>query len=261
MRRPLAKKVFELSTFIYLYGVIDSGLPQSLGSVKLGSLPREVRTLPLEEIAALVSETDEQNFLPTPDDVLTHEKVLETAMAEHTVLPIRFGTVAGSLEDVQVFLKENYRELAANLSQLRGKVEVGVKAFWHKEAVRQEVEREVGQLARLKQELRQAPGRQQEIGLAVGQATEAVIERWKETHVQSFLATLQEYSLKTKINPPISIHMLLNASFLVERDQEPGFRCRVLELSQVYTKKFGIKYAGPLPPYNFVDVRPVLPQR
>jgi Gas vesicle synthesis protein GvpL/GvpF len=48
--------------------------------------------------------------------------------------------------------------------------------------------------------------------------------------------------------------MILNAAFLVSRDQEQRFDARVKELGTRYSK-LTFKYTGPWPPYNFVNIR------
>jgi hypothetical protein len=48
--------------------------------------------------------------------------------------------------------------------------------------------------------------------------------------------------------------MILNAAFLVSRDTEEHFDARVKALGADYDK-LTLKYTGPWPPYNFVNIR------
>jgi hypothetical protein len=48
--------------------------------------------------------------------------------------------------------------------------------------------------------------------------------------------------------------MIMNAAFLVARDQEAAFDARVKELGSQYDK-LTFRYTGPWPPYNFVNIR------
>ena len=48
--------------------------------------------------------------------------------------------------------------------------------------------------------------------------------------------------------------MILNAAFLVSRDQEEEFDRRVKEIG-LQMPELTFKYTGPWPPYNFVNIR------
>lgn len=236
---------------MYIYGITDHGVPKSLGRVGLGSPPRQVYALIVRQLAVLVSETDGQSLIVTPEDVLAHEGVLETAMADRTVLPFRFGTVAGSREEVLALVKENYAGFAAGLRDLRGKAEFVFKAYWRKEGVRRAVESRVGSFAELRRKMAQQADKERQFSITVGQATEEVIEHLKE-ECDTILAHLERECVRMKVNPPAGIYMLANASFLVKREGEEQFRRRVSSLTQPYDDKLRVTCAGPLPAYDFV---------
>jgi hypothetical protein len=48
--------------------------------------------------------------------------------------------------------------------------------------------------------------------------------------------------------------MIMNAAFLVSRDQEAAFDGKVKELGARYDR-LTFRYTGPWPPYNFVNIR------
>jgi hypothetical protein len=48
--------------------------------------------------------------------------------------------------------------------------------------------------------------------------------------------------------------MIMNAAFLVTREQETAFDSKVKEIGVRYDK-LDFKYTGPWPPYNFVNIR------
>jgi len=48
--------------------------------------------------------------------------------------------------------------------------------------------------------------------------------------------------------------MIMNAAFLVQRDQEQAFDRRIKDIASHYDK-LTFKYTGPWPPYNFVNIR------
>jgi hypothetical protein len=61
-------------------------------------------------------------------------------------------------------------------------------------------------------------------------------------------------AVASRSNKPIGDRMILNAAFLVSRQQEAAFDARVKELGARFDK-LTFKYTGPWPPYNFVNIR------
>jgi Gas vesicle synthesis protein GvpL/GvpF len=57
------------------------------------------------------------------------------------------------------------------------------------------------------------------------------------------------------VNKNLSDMMLLNAAFRVDKSQEQAFDARVQALGEAQAGRQIFQYVGPLPPYNFVDLR------
>ena len=90
---------------------------------------------------------------PTRDNVLAHQRVNETVMREHTVLPMSFGTVFKTRDDVTAFLKSAYRAFSDVLDKMENKLEFGLKVLWDRDAVIREIEDEDEDIHRLKNEI------------------------------------------------------------------------------------------------------------
>src|SRR3982751_5371822 len=73
--------------------------PKDFGSVGIGGGQR-VYTVHYQDLAAIVSDTPLVIYDPTREHVLAHEFVNETVMREFTVIPMSFGTVFRSEDDV-----------------------------------------------------------------------------------------------------------------------------------------------------------------
>ena len=59
-----------------------------------------------------------------------HHEVLKRLMNEHTVLPMAFGLIAESDDDVRQILRLNRKAFVGQLDRVRGKVEMGVRVAW-----------------------------------------------------------------------------------------------------------------------------------
>jgi hypothetical protein len=56
------------------------------------------------------------------------------------------------------------------------------------------------------------------------------------------------------VNKVITDRMVLNAAFLVHREQQASFDMAVQTLDAEMGKRLIFKYVGPVPPYNFVNI-------
>ena len=65
---------------------------------------------------------------------------------------------------------------------------------------------------------------------------------------------LRDVSVASRANKPIGDKMIMNAAFLIARDQESAFDARVKQIATRFDK-LTFKYTGPWPPYNFVNIR------
>ena len=77
-----------------------SAEPLRFGPIGIGAEPSEVYTVHYRTLAAVVSDTPIEVLDSTRENVLAHERVNETVMREHTVIPMSFGTVFKTRDDI-----------------------------------------------------------------------------------------------------------------------------------------------------------------
>ena len=87
---------------------------------------------------------------PTRENVLAHERVNETVMREHTVIPMSFGTVFKTDDDIIELLRSAYDAFADVLNKMQDKLEFGLKVLWDRDQVIREIEAEDEDIRRLK---------------------------------------------------------------------------------------------------------------
>src|SRR5215211_3805249 len=93
----------------YVYCIIKSPKPREFGQIGIGEGTNSVYTVHFGELAAVVSDTPIRIYDPTRENVLAHEFVNETVMREYTVIPMSFGTLFRSEEDVGELLRSTYQ--------------------------------------------------------------------------------------------------------------------------------------------------------
>jgi hypothetical protein len=213
-------------------------------------------------LAAVVSGTPVVVYDPTRDNVMAHENVNETVMKEFTVIPMSFGTVFRTEEDVVEFLKHTSEALYDVLHKMKDKIEFGLKVNWDTETVLQEVEQEREDIRLLKEQIMSNRLNSTYFArMQLGRLIEQAMGEKSESYIREIYNLLRDDAIASRHNKPIGEKMILNAAFLVERPKVPQFEQRVQDIAQKYEGQLRFLYTGPWPPYNFVNIRLKLERR
>ena len=238
----------------YVYCVIKSERPLSFGLLGIGPEPAEVHTVHYRDIAAIVSNTPIVVQDPTRDNVLAHQRVNETVMQHHTVIPMSFGTVFKTDDDIMELLRSAYDAFNDVLNKMQDKFEFGLKVLWDRDQIIREIEAEDEDIRRLKGEISTQKGSTYFARMQYGRLIDAALQARSERYVSEIFEALRNVSVASRSNKPIGDRMIMNAAFLVARTLEAAFDARVKDIGQRYDK-LTFKYTGPWPPYNFVNIR------
>jgi hypothetical protein len=238
----------------YVYCVIRSEQPLSFGPLGLGAEPAEVHTVHYRDICAVVSTTPIVVQDPTRENVLAHQRVNETVMQKHTVIPMSFGTVFKTDDDITELLRSAYDAFSDVLNKMQEKFEFGLKVLWDRDQIIREIEDEDEDIRRLKTEISSQKGSTYFARMQYGRLIDAALQSRTERYVAEIFTGLRAVSVASRSNKPIGDRMIMNAAFLVSREMEQAFDARVKEIGQQY-EKLTFKYTGPWPPYNFVNIR------
>jgi hypothetical protein len=238
----------------YVYCIVQSDTPLLFGPLGIGGEPAEVHTVNYRDLAAVVSNTPMVVQDPTRENVLAHQRVNETVMKHHTVLPMSFGTVFKTGDDIVELLRSAYDAFTDVLSKMKDKFEFGLKVLWEREAIIREIEDEDEDIRRLKGEISSQKGSTYFARMQYGRLIDQALQTRSERYVAEIFGALRDVSVASRSNKPIGDRMIMNAAFLVARDMEPAFDQRVKDIGQRYDK-LTFKYTGPWPPYNFVNIR------
>ncbi len=240
----------------YVYCIIASMELRSFGPVGIGGRGDEVYTVHYEDLAAVVSNTPLVVYDPTRENVFAHEQVNETVMREFTVLPMAFGALFRTEQDIIELLRGTYDALRDVFAKMEGKVEYGLKVNWDRDRVIAEIEKENEEIRNLKEQITsRATGSTYFARMQLGRLVESALSEQADAYVHEVYAALRDVAVASRANKPIGDKMIMNAAFLVERDREGEFDQVVKEVAGKYEGKLSFKYSGPWPPYNFVHIR------
>jgi hypothetical protein len=238
----------------YVYCIIKTERPLGFGPLGIGPDPAETYTVNFRDIAAVVSNTPMVVQDPTRDNVLAHQRVNETVMQQHTVIPMSFGTVFKTEDDIVELLRSAYDAFTDVLNKMQDKFEFGLKVLWDREQIIREIEEEDEDIRRLKGEISSQKGSTYFARMQYGRLIDAALQARSERYVAEVFQALRDVSVASRSNKPIGDRMIMNAAFLVGRESENSFDLRVKDIGQRYDK-LTFKYTGPWPPYNFVNIR------
>jgi hypothetical protein len=238
----------------YVYCIIRARAPLRFGPVGIGAEPTDVHTIGHRELAAVVSDTPIEVFDATRENVLAHERVNEAVMKKHTVIPMSFGTVFKTRDDIVELLRAAYDAFVDVLNKMEDKLEFGLKVLWDRDAVIRQIETEDEDVRRLKDEISSQKGSTYFARMQYGRLMDAALEARSERYVGEIFEQLRPVSVASRANKPIGDKMIMNAAFLVARDKEAAFDARVKQIG-ARMDSLTFKYTGPWPPYNFVNIR------
>lgn len=242
----------------YLYGIIGANHKQEFGPMGIGGRGDVVYTLPYQDIAVIVSNSPIVKYPVSRDNTIPHTKVLEKAVEECTVLPVRFCTIAESKEIiVEKLLKPRHQEFVDLLKEMEGKIELVVRARWKDlDAIYAEVVKENKDIKALKETLlREKDEQKKHAGrVKIGQMVQDALAEKRKREAEELLEALRPLSLDCKERPFYGDMNLVNAAFLVAKEKERDFDQKIDELDKNYGERKQLKYTASIVPYDFVEI-------
>jgi hypothetical protein len=252
------------NTMIYCYGIVAHRVDAGIG---LGSKPAYV--IPFQDIFAVVSDVPEDVFSQERIDMniknmdwlvehgQIHERIVNTVMEMTTIIPMKFCTILKTKALVEHMLEEKYADFKYNLSHLHNMAEIGVKVYFDPALVRSNIMEASAELKH-----REAEAAQQKPGAAylIRQKTSALLKQrigqQLATDKKSIFLKIQPSAREARQNDLLSKEltgkdMLLNAVFLVKKNEVEQFKNSVAQIQSEYTG-MDFDVLGPFSPYNFI---------
>ncbi|MFY9457895.1 MAG: GvpL/GvpF family gas vesicle protein [Candidatus Spechtbacterales bacterium] len=228
----------------YIYCVVNENKDRNLG--RIGIKNEEVLFIPHKDIAVAVSAIETGSFDSLTKERITeyaavHQRVQEALLNEYDVVPMAFGMIAQSEEDVIEILEKCYLQFKATLLGISGKVEFALQVFWDKERVLNEI-------------FHANPDIQKWKGARLGKALYERAESKKIEYFKNVSAILKNALHDVRENKLTDEKMIANLSLLIGKSQESELDAKMAQLGATYEGQLRFKYIGPMPPYSFTSV-------
>jgi hypothetical protein len=238
--------------------IADNG---RLERVDAGDLAALVSRVPLAEFGAEPLRENLNDLAWLERVARAHEAVLDGAIRQSTIVPLRLCTIYESEQSVREMLEREHDALARALDVLAGRQEWGVKLLVDEEQLAEHARSRSTETAALEEELGARTGGgaymlRRRLERHVRETVDALgAELADDVHSQ--LADLASGTVVlAPQNPELSGHegrMLLNGAYLVDAERVEQMHELVAELEQRH-RELGAQLVltGPWPPYNFV---------
>jgi len=241
---------------VYIFCGIQVDGDEDFGSIEIEGEKRKLYTIRYKDAGIVAADAPVKIYRPSKDNLLMHQNAVSLVMKQNdTVIPVSFGNVFHSKEDTEVLLKNLYPQFIKLFPAIKGKIELGLKVVGKKDWL----ESQVAGNAKIEQMAQAVKGKSEAASyyerIQLGGAAEKIMTSLQKDMKQEIFEPLAEIAEASKANDPIGEKMLLNASFLVDRDQEGTFDELVNKLHDKWEGKTDFSYSGPWAAYNFVNIR------
>jgi len=258
----------------YIYCVIDSDVPGSFGPFLQKGIDgqSEVFAVPHNGIAAVVSATAREKLEISRGNALAHQRVMEAVMQRgHTVLPVRFNTIAedkgkstAAQRIIDRVLVARRDEILGLLTTMRPLVEVGVKGLWtNMEAVFRDIVESSPEIQSLRKKLLASSAPAAAAGrrptnvtgqIKLGERVKQALEARKCGTEAALMRRLRPMATDFRKNKTFGDPMFANLALLVEKSRQESVVAVLSAFEAQQAGQVKLRCVGPLPPCNFLEL-------
>ena len=241
----------------YVYCIIATSEKRNFGPLGMGGRGDDVFTVGFNDLSMVVSNHPMIKVIVSRENMLLHEKVIEEVMKDFdSVLPVRFSTIASSVDEIRNILQKKYEEFKDGLTKMNHKVELGVKGVWENiDTVFQKIVQDNKEIKRLKEKIQNEAGEKFiQAKMELGRMVKQALANKKEQEAEKIVNILRKTALDYRLNKTMNDKLFMNAAFLVDKKQEESFDTSMEYLADKYKHEIRFIYAGPLPVFNFMCI-------
>jgi hypothetical protein len=248
----------------YIYCIIASDYDFNFGPIGIGGRGDLVSTIGYEGICMVVSDHPLNKLAVNPENILAHQRVIEKVMEEFSsVLPVRFGTIAATPDEIRNLLQRRYGEFSELLRIFENKIEFNVKGRWkNMDLIFQEIDKENAELQAIRNEIEREsdPESKKEKMEFAGQIIEKALQQKKEQETDNIMEWFKRVVFDYRENKTNGDATFMNTAFLVNSGREKEIDNIMCDLGERYKERIDFIYTIPLPIFTFVDLK-IFPEK
>jgi L-rhamnose mutarotase len=217
----------------YIFGIIETSEEKIFNLCGFNSY-EQVYTIPYQDISAVVSDSQFVNYTALPKDqvaryLLRHQQVIEKIMDVYTVIPVKLGTYAFSIREIEEILLKGYALFKDISRKINNKIEMDVVATWND---LNSVIKEIGEREEIKEHKEKLMSRPEGISvedqIKIGSLIKNILDKEREKLAMEIEPALRKCSIYSKWHGLMDDRMIFNIAFL--KKQRTGFRIPGLAL-------------------------------
>lgn len=206
-------------------------------------------------VGAVVSPAPENDPRPRRRNLQAHHGLLKNLMQEQTILPMAFGVIADSTDEVVQFLSDHRDDLARQLERVRGHAEVGFRMKWNVDDIFSYFVDRYDELREMRDDVFRGSGEaSRQAKIQIGELFQNLLDAEREAHRSTATSHLEPVCRAIEADEPKDETDVCNLACLVPRDDVPAFEDAVQEAANAFGDEFLIRYTDPIAPYSFVNV-------
>lgn len=219
-----------------------------------GVLDRPTYRFEAEPLCAVVSECPLDNVRAERKHIAATQRVLAALNAKFDLLPMAFGTVTKSEDDLRRFLDDNRDTLTSQLQRVSGTVEMGLRLSLEvPDPIAYIVERTPALKAARDRTFRNRRTPSYDDRIRLGQLVDAAFTKYREALTAQVLAVIGESCAEIIALPVREEKQIANLAALVARGGLDQFEAAVNSSAAQIDDDIAFNISGPWPPHNFVQ--------
>ena len=256
---------------IYVYCISDKPLVPGQVTVTTG-----LKAVPFSNLYIIVkdvpySEFSEENLKRNLSEIhwlesmaVEHVNVINGIMRHSTVVPFKFGTIFNNEENLLKFFTDYSDSIEENFIHLRGREEWAVKIYCDRRKLSEQIDDLSVDAAKMEEQIMaSSPGKAYLLKRKKTEFVNSEMDRLINDYGQSYFDSFKNLSVSSRLNNILPVEvtgradsMILNAAFLVNKEQVFGLRSTISSLIKKDGHSgFSIEATGPWPPFSFVTVK------
>jgi len=243
----------------YIYCIIASEHDFNFGPVGIGGRGDSVVTIGTDDLRMVVSDHPLTRFVVNPENILSHQKVLEEVMKEfNAVLPLKFGTVAATPDEIRDLLFRRQHEFMELLRVYENKVEINLKCRWkHMEEIFLEIKNENTEVLNITKEIEflESDEEKKMILAKAGEKVKTALAEKKENEAEKIISMFRNVVFDYKLKPTRSDELFLDTALLINSGREKEIDFLIEDISDLYGGRVNLTYTSALPVYSFIDIK------
>ena len=238
----------------YIYAVIKGQSGRSFDFAGLDDKP--VTTIGQDDVTYVTSDIGLDEIRPERKYLIRHREVLSKLVEqEDVVLPMRFGSIANSAEEIGRVISRNHDALTGELQRLAGKIEMGLRVNWTVPNIFEYMVTLHPELREMRDRLFRAGAKPaQSDMIELGREFERVQNQDRETHTALVEQLMRPHCVEVRRAPVHNEKEVMNLAFLIEKSRRDEYETAVREAAERFDDNFFFEYSGPWAPSTFAEM-------